>query len=53
MLILDQFGIIQNLQSLRILQTSFLVGTFFAPSYSKTALDPLATLTTHSSTPEM
>ena len=37
MLIQDQFGIIQNLQS-PIPQTSFLVGTFFAVSYSKTAL---------------
>ena len=39
MLILDQFGIIQNLQMSPIPQTSFLVGTFFVASYSKTALD--------------
>ena len=38
MLIQDQFVIIQNLQTLPIPQTSFLVGTFFADSYSKTAL---------------
>ena len=29
MLILDQFGIIQNIQTSPIPQTSFLVGTFF------------------------
>ena len=40
MLIQDQFGIIQNLQTFPIPQTSFLVGTFFAASYSKTALGP-------------
>ena len=34
----DQFGIIQNLQTSPIPQTSFLVGTIFAASYSKTAL---------------
>ena len=34
----DQFGIIQNLQTFPIPQTSFLVETFFAASYSKTAL---------------
>ena len=34
----DQFGIIQNLQMSPIPQTSFLVGTFFAISYSKTTL---------------
>ena len=38
MLIYDQFGIIQNLQTLPTPQTSFLVGTFIAASYSKTAL---------------
>ena len=38
MLIKDQFGIIQNLQTSPILQASFLVGTFFAVSYSKPAL---------------
>ena len=38
MLISDQFGIIQNLQMSRILQTSLLVGTSFAASYSKTTL---------------
>ena len=38
MLIQDQFGIIHNLQTSPISQTSFLVGTFFAGSYSKTAL---------------
>ena len=32
-------GIIQNLQTSPIPQTSFLVGTFFTASYSKTALD--------------
>ena len=39
MLIQEQFGIIQNLQMSPIPQTSFLVGTFYATSYSKTALD--------------
>ena len=39
MLILDQFGIIQNPKTYPISQTSFLVGTFFATSYSKTALN--------------
>ena len=38
MLIQDQFGIIQNLPTSPIPQTSFLVRTFFAASYSKTAL---------------
>ena len=38
MLIVHQFGIIQNLQTLTIPQTSFMVGTFFAISYSKPAL---------------
>ena len=38
MLIQDQFGIIQNLQTTPIPQTSFLVRTFFAASYSKTAI---------------
>ena len=38
MLIYDQFGIIQNLQTSPIAQTKFLVATFFAVSYSKTAL---------------
>ena len=38
MLIWDQFVIIQNLQMSPIYQTSFLVGTFFATSNSKTAL---------------
>ena len=33
-----QFGIIQNLQTSPIIQTSFLVGTFFAGSYRKIAL---------------
>ena len=33
-----QFGIVQNLQMSPIPQTSLLVGTFFAVSYSKTAL---------------
>ena len=39
----DQFGTIQNLQTSPILQTSFLVGTFFAVSYSKTALERIFT----------
>ena len=34
----DQFGLVQNLQMSPIPQTNFLVGTFFAVSYSKTAL---------------
>ena len=38
LIIKSQFGIIQNLQMSPIPQTSFLVGTFFATSYSKTAL---------------
>jgi hypothetical protein len=38
MLIYDQFGVIQN----PISQNSFLVGTFVATSYSKTALATLA-----------
>ena len=41
MLILNQFGIIQNLQTSPIPQTSFFVGTFFDVSYSKTALAPV------------
>ena len=36
-LIQDQFGIIQSLQTFPIPQTSFVVGTFFDASYSKTA----------------
>ena len=32
-----QIDIIQNIQMSPILQTSFLVGTFFAVSYNKTA----------------
>jgi hypothetical protein len=39
MLISDQFGIIQNLPTSPILQTSVMIGTFLAVSYSKTALD--------------
>ena len=35
---LDQFGSIQNLQLSPIPQTSFLVCTFFAGSYSKSKL---------------
>ena len=38
MLSYEQFGIIQNLQMSPIVKTSFLVGTFFAVSYSKAAL---------------
>ena len=38
-IIKDQFGTIQNLYMSPIPQTSFLVGTFFAASYSKTAVD--------------
>ena len=37
----DPFGIIQNLQMSPSPQTSFLVGTFFAAAYSKTALTHL------------
>ena len=40
MLIQEQFGIIQNLQTFPIPQTSFLVWTFFVASYSKTVLEP-------------
>ena len=39
MLIYHQFDIIQNLQMSPIPQTSFLVGNFFAISYSKPALE--------------
>ena len=39
MLIEDQLGIIQNLQTSPISQTSFLTGTFFATYCSKVALD--------------
>ena len=39
LIIKDQFGIIQNLHMFPIPQPSFLVGTLFAASYSKTALD--------------
>ena len=38
LIIQDQFGILQILEAFPILQTSFLVGTFFDVSYSKTAL---------------
>ena len=38
LLIQDQFGIIQNLQTSSIPQTNFLVGTYFGVSYSKMAL---------------
>ena len=38
MIIYDQFGTIQYVQRALIAQTTFLVGTFFAISYSKTAL---------------
>ena len=38
MLILDQFGIIQNLYTSLIHHASFLTGTFFANSYSKADL---------------
>ena len=38
MLIQDQFSIIRNLQMFPIPQINFLVGNFFAASYSKTAL---------------
>ena len=41
MLIKEQFGIIQKLQTSPIPQTSFLVGTFFAASYSKRVLEML------------
>ena len=39
MLIQDQFGSIQNLQTFPNPQTSFMVGTFFTASYHKTALE--------------
>ena len=39
LIIKDQFGIIQNLHMNPIPQTSFLFGTLFAASYSKTALE--------------
>ena len=39
MLLFDQFGIIQNLQTSPIPQTSFLAGTFFATYCSKAAID--------------
>jgi hypothetical protein len=42
LIIEDLFGIIQNLQTSTIPQTSFLVGAFFAASYSKMALATLA-----------
>ena len=38
LIIQDQFGIIQNLQTSPISQISFLVGTFFVTSYSKIAV---------------
>ena len=38
MLIYDQFCVIQNVQMSPTPQTNFLVGTFFATSYSKAAL---------------
>ena len=38
---LDQFGIIQNLQTSPIPQSSFLAWTFFAAFYSKIALELL------------
>ena len=38
MLIQNHFGIIQNLQTSPIPQTTSLVGTFFAASYNKMAL---------------
>ena len=38
-IIYDQFGTNQNLPMSPIPQTSFLVGTFFAASYSKTTLE--------------
>ena len=44
MLTLDQFCIIQNIQTSPVLQTSFLVGTFFAVSYSKPALVSMCTV---------
>ena len=46
LIIKDQFGIIQHLQMSPIPQTSFLVGTFFAVSYSKTALERALELAT-------
>ena len=42
LIIKDQFCIIQNLHMSPIPQTSFLVGTFFAASCSKTALVPIS-----------
>ena len=39
LIIKDQFGIIRNLQTFSIFETSFLVGTFFAASYSKKVLE--------------
>ena len=44
MFISDQFGIIQNLQTSLIPQTSFLSWIFFAPYYSKIALAKLLAL---------
>ena len=44
MFISDQFGIIQNLQTSLIPQTSFLSWIFFAASYSKIALAKLLAL---------
>ena len=38
LIIMDQFGIIQNLHMSRIPQTSFLVGAFFTAFYGKKAL---------------
>ena len=38
MLLHEQFGVIQNFQTSPVLQTSFLVRTFFSTSSSKTAL---------------
>ena len=37
----DHFGVIQNFQMLTIPNTNFLVWTFLATSYSKTALELL------------
>ena len=39
MLLSDQFGIIQNLQTFPTPQSSFLVGTFFAASYTALVLN--------------
>ena len=47
MIILDQFGIIQNLQMSPIPKPSILVGTFFAISYSKTAQKAYFTVLIH------